>query len=298
MNKYKTDFKIQEDVDLLNTLDSGQSFAWERIKENNKIYFKGFFRDTELLVTEEENSVSVKILGGSYENDLESLFKNYLGEDPFKINNFKDLLKDDIISPVINMYPRLRILKQEPWECMIGFITSSCSNLERIKYHLKLLRDINQGVFPNSNKLYEIGENKLRSLGFGFRAPYLINLSKAILDEEISIHDLKISNYKNSLAKLLEIKGIGRKIADCILAYSYDKKESFPVDRHVLKGLIRWYKYPKNISPEKASDKAKRKFGALSSHAQQYIFHRQRLASRAEMWGGDHIRHAISNDIN
>ena len=82
------------------------------------------------------------------------------------------------------------------------------------------------------------------------------------------------------------------------MAYSYDKKESFAVDRHVLKGLIRWYKYPKKISPEKASDKAKRKFRMLSSHAQQYIFHRQRLASRAEMWGGDHMRHAISNDIN
>ena len=298
MNKYKPDFKIQENIDLLNTLDSGQSFAWERISNNNKIYFRGFFKNSELLVTESANSISVKIISGYHEKDLDTHFRNYLGDDPFSITNFNELLEDNILSPVINRYPRLRILKQDPWECMVGFITSSCSNLERIKYHMKLLRDINQNIFPEPNKLYKIGENKLRELGFGFRAPYLINLSKAILDEEISIYDLNNSSYDIALDKLTKIKGIGRKIADCILAYSFNKKESFPVDRHVLKGLIRWYKYPKKIPPEKASDKAKSKFGNLSSHAQQYIFHRQRLASRAEMWGGDHIKHAISNDIN
>ena len=97
---------------------------------------------------------------------------------------------------------------------------------------------------------------------------------------------------------LTSIKGIGRKIADCILAYSFDKKESFPVDRHVLNGLVRWYKYPKKINPVKASDRAGKKFGDMSSYAQQYIFHRQRLASRAQMWGGTHKEFAISSDIN
>ena len=163
---------------------------------------------------------------------------------------------------------------------------------------MRLLREINNNIFPEPYQIFKIGENKLRELGFGFRAPYIINLAKSMLDEEISINTLNQSAYDECLNSLIQIKGIGRKVADCILAYSFDKKESFPVDRHVLKGLIRWYKYPKKITPEKASDKAKRKFGKLSSHAQQYIFHRQRLASRADMWGGTHKIHAINNDIN
>lgn len=296
MNKYKQSFTIKEDIDLLNTLDSGQSFAWERIDENEKVRFKGFFRNSELLVSEQNESIIVKILNG-FEDDLKDRFINYLGEDPFTLDGFSTLMNDNVISPVIHKYPKLRILKQEPWECMVGFITSSCSNLERIKHHMRLLREINQGKFPEPNKMFEIGENRLRELGFGFRAPYIINISKAIIDEEISINKIYNSDYRKSLDDLIQIKGIGRKVADCILAYSFDKKEAFPVDRHVLKGLIRWYKYPKKISPDKASDKAKRKFGDLSSHAQQYIFHRQRLASRAEMWGGDHKVHAIDSDI-
>ncbi len=290
-------FTLKENIDLLNTLDSGQSFAWEKTSDNKKSY-KGFFRNSELLVTELEDSINVQVLNDVLEDDLKDKFLYYLGEDPFSLEDFNNLLNDNVISPVIDKYPRLRILKQEPWECMVGFITSSCSNLERIKYHMRLLREINNNIFPEPYQIFKIGENKLRELGFGFRAPYIINLAKSMLDEEISINTLNQSAYDECLNSLIQIKGIGRKVADCILAYSFDKKESFPVDRHVLKGLIRWYKYPKKITPEKASDKAKRKFGKLSSHAQQYIFHRQRLASRADMWGGTHKIHAINNDIN
>ena len=298
MNKTMTDFEIIDDVDLLNTLDSGQSFAWERIYESEKTYFKGFFRDTELLVSRNKDKVIVKIIGGKKEDGIDYHFHKYLGDDPTTLSGFSDLLQDDVIKPVIDRYPKIRILKQEPWECIVGFITSSCSNLERIKYHMSLLRKINNDVFPDPESIFLLGENKLRELGFGFRAPYIINISKALIDGKFTIDELSKNSYLDSLELLTSIKGIGRKIADCILAYSFDKKESFPVDRHVLNGLVRWYKYPKKINPVKASDRARKKFGDMSSYAQQYIFHRQRLASRAQMWGGTHKEFAISSDIN
>ena len=103
---------------------------------------------------------------------------------------------------------------------------------------------------------------------------------------------------KNKGDELLKIHGVGRKIADCILAYSLDKSDSFPVDRHVLSGLIKWYGLPEKTNPVVASDFARKKFGDLSSYAQQYIFHRQRLASRALLWGGRHKSLAIDNDID
>ena len=163
---------------------------------------------------------------------------------------------------------------------------------------MSLLRQINNNVFPDPESIFALGENKLRELGFGFRAPYIINISKAIIEKKFTIDELDKNSYAESVELLTSIKGIGRKIADCILAYSFDKKESFPVDRHVLNGLVRWYKYPKKINPVKASDRARKKFGDISSYAQQYIFHRQRLASRAQMWGGTHKDLAISSDIN
>ena len=138
----------------------------------------------------------------------------------------------------------------------------------------------------------------MRKIGFGFRSPYIINAAKIILNENLSYDHLKKVPYKIALIELLKIHGVGRKIADCILAYSLDKSDSFPVDRHVLSGLVKWYGLPEKTNPVIASDFARKKFGHLSSYAQQYIFHRQRLASRALLWGGRHRSFAIDNDID
>ena len=297
MNKVKI-FTINSDVDLQNTLDSGQSFAWNRINDKNGVYFKGFYNNHEILIEQKNNQIIVEILNNAFDNNFSNNFTNYLGDRPIELNNYDLLLNDPIINPVIKRYPGLRILKQDPWECIVGFITSSCSNLKRIKHHMKSLREINNSKFPLPVEITSMGEKKLRELGFGFRAPYIINIAESILNESIYIQELKILSYESALNELIKVKGIGRKIADCILAYSFNKTESFPVDRHVLNGLIRWYDFPKKISPQKASDIAKNMFGDISSHAQQYIFHRQRLASRASNWGGDHIELAISSDID
>jgi N-glycosylase/DNA lyase len=297
MNKVNI-FTINSDVDLQNTLDSGQSFAWNKVDDKNGIFFQGFYNNYELLIEQKNKQILVEILNDTYENNFIDNFKNYLGDVPSELNNYNLLLNDPIIYPVIKRYPGLRILKQDPWECIVGFITSSCSNLKRIKHHMKSLREINNSIFPLPFEIASMGEKKLRELGFGFRAPYIINIAEAILNESIYIDELKILSYEMALKELIKVKGIGRKIADCILAYSFNKTESFPVDRHVLNGLIRWYKFPEKTTPNKASDIARNMFGDISSHAQQYIFHRQRLASRASNWGGSHIELAISSDIN
>jgi len=297
MNKVNI-FTINSDVDLQNTLDSGQSFAWNKVDDKNRIFFQGFYNNYELLIEQKNKQILVEILNDTYENNFIDNFKNYLGDAPSELNNYNLLLNDPIIYPVIKRYPGLRILKQDPWECIVGFITSSCSNLQRIKHHMKSLREINNSIFPLPFEIASMGEKKLRELGFGFRAPYIINIAEAILNESIYIDELKMLSYEMALKELIKVKGIGRKIADCILAYSFNKTESFPVDRHVLNGLIRWYKFPEKTNPNKASDIARNMFGDISSHAQQYIFHRQRLASRASNWGGSHIELAISSDIN
>ena len=293
MNK----LKIELDIDLHNTLDSGQSFSWEKISNTSNTY-KGYFKDTLITVSELNKCLEIEIIGGVKNINLKSEFENYLGRDPKYLDGFDLLSNDNIINPVIKMYPKLRILKQPKWECIVGFITSSCSNLPRIKYHMKLLRELNNYKFPNPYEILSIGEIKLRELGFGFRAPYIINIAEKINNENIYLDELDQISYLKAREELVRVKGIGRKIADCILAYSFDKLESFPVDRHVLNGLIRWYRFPKKINPEKASDRAMNKWGRISSYAQQYIFHRQRLASRASNWGGEHKKFAISSDIN
>ncbi|MAR37123.1 MAG: hypothetical protein CL715_01975 [Chloroflexi bacterium] len=293
----KNIFVIEETIDLRNTLDAGQSFMWQDISEKGKIIFEGYFEDIKLQLEQKEKDISVSVFSDNYDANFSFRLQKYLGEPSNKIQGFEALLNDKIISPVIKKYPGLRILKQDPWESTIGFITSSCSNLPRIKKHMTQLRKVTGGIFPKPEDILYLGEIDLRKLGFGFRSPYIIDAANIILNENLSFENLKKEPYEIALNDLLKIHGVGRKIADCILAYSLDKTDSFPVDRHVLSGLIKWYGLPKKTNPVFASNFARKKFGHLSSYAQQYIFHRQRLRSRALLWGGKHRSFAIDNDI-
>jgi N-glycosylase/DNA lyase len=298
ITEIKNIFNIEETIDLANTLDAGQSFMWQDISKREKIIFEGYFEDIKLHLEQKLNYICVTVFSDNYDGNFSSRLQKYLGKPLNKIQGFEVLLKDKIISPVIKKYPGLRILRQDPWEATIGFITSSCSNLPRIKKHMTQLRNVTGGIFPKPEDILYLGEDDLRKLGFGFRSPYIINAAEIILNENLSFDHLEKVPYEIALNDLLKIHGVGRKIADCILAYSLDKKDSFPVDRHVLSGLIKWYGLPKKTNPVFASNFARKKFGYLSSYAQQYIFHRQRLASRALLWGGKHRSFAIDNDIS
>jgi 3-methyladenine DNA glycosylase/8-oxoguanine DNA glycosylase len=80
-----------------------------------------------------------------------------------------------------------------------------------------------------------------------------------------------------------------------VLAFSLDKAEAFPVDRHIRRALERWYGLPEGMNNSKASDFARERFGKFGAVAQQYMFHRERLSQRAK-WGGSHVEHALPED--
>ena len=88
-------------------------------------------------------------------------------------------------------YFGLRILKQDPWETVVCFITSSVSNISKIKKNINdLCLNIGDKVgsgdydytFPDPEKIINFGEENLRKLGFGFRSPYIIDASKKVIN--------------------------------------------------------------------------------------------------------------------
>ncbi|GIT59027.1 MAG: hypothetical protein Ct9H300mP19_09750 [Dehalococcoidia bacterium] len=92
---------------------------------------------------------------------------------------------------------------------------------------------------------------------------------------------------------LLLVKGVGEKIADCVLAFFLDKPESFIVDRHILRALRKWYGLSEKCSLSYASEWARDHFGEYSALANQYMFHRERFSARAIPWGGPHVDRAF-----
>ena len=190
-------------------------------------------------------------------------------------------------------------------ECLFGFITSSTSNIPRIKLNVGSAaerlgysvgpedRDV---TFPEPEVVAEAGEKFLRDLGFGFRAKYLIPAAEAIASGQLKLVDLREASYQDAREVLIDLHGVGEKVADCVLAFSLDKSESFIVDRHILRALHKWYDLPEKASLSYAADWARDYFGEHSSLANQYMFHRERLARRASEWGGTHVERALPED--
>jgi N-glycosylase/DNA lyase len=94
----------------------------------------------------------------------------------------------------------------------------------------------------------------------------------------------------------MRLDGVGEKIADCVLAFSLDKPEAFPIDRWTRRALEEWYGLPPKLNNSRAADWARERFGQSGAIAQQYMFHRERLLGRARAWGGRHLGRALPED--
>ena len=291
-------------VDIEATLDGGQAFRWWRADSDDGSY-RGVVGRRVLSIREVPGGVEVTPLDGKPANGVEHSTLDYLGQDQ-DLEGFRARFADDpCLGPALRGYSGLRVLRQDPWECLFSFITSSTSNIPRITLNVGSAaahlgysvgpeaRDV---TFPEPEIIVEAGEQFLRDLGFGFRAKYLIPAAEAVASGNLPLTDLREASYQDARAELVALHGVGEKVADCVLAFSLDKPESFIVDRHILRALHKWYELPEKASLSYAADWARDYFGEYSSLANQYMFHRERLARRAEEWGGDHVDRALPED--
>ena len=117
--------------------------------------------------------------------------------------------------------------------------------------------NITDVVFPEPEVIVESGEQYLRDLGFGFRAKYLVLGAEAVASGQLNLFDLREFSYTDARNALTQLYGVGEKIADCVLAFSLDKPESFIVDRHILRALRKWYGLSEKCSLSYASEWAR-----------------------------------------
>ena len=270
--------EINEKINLESSLDGGQAFRWH----NNNGQYRGVIENQVLTISVKNNVISIEN-NSLYKNHIsKKKLKSYLGllsnQDYLRIK-YKD---DEYISNMIDSNDNLRILNQDPWEVIVGFIASSVSNITKIKKCMNSLSKLggerigklnNDFTFPDANKILSIGEANLRKIGFGFRAPYVIDAAQKVVSKVLIIEELKKQSYKNQLKNLTIVNGIGRKVADCILTYGFSRRDTFPVDRWVRKGLINNLGFNKDLNNEKLAEEARKKFKDDSAYIQQYIFY-------------------------
>ncbi|SHI58309.1 DNA-3-methyladenine glycosylase 2 [Pseudobutyrivibrio xylanivorans] len=158
-------------------------------------------------------------------------------EDKF----LKDALKDSF---------GMRILRQDLWEVFISYVISQNNNIPKIKKSIQILCDrYSDGIhFPKAETLAYIPETELMDgTALGYRADYIIGISKKVVAGELDIEKISKLPYEEAYSKLLEIKGIGPKVANCIMLYGFHFMESYPIDTWMKKIISEDYKdYSKN----------------------------------------------------
>ena len=185
----------------------------------------------------------------------------------------------------------LRLLRQDPWECLASFILSSTKQIVQIQQIVALLCErFGERVetapgrpaafaFPDCATLAQRSERELRDCKMGFRAPNLLRAAQMVTRREVDLlrlHELSVEAARHELVRL---PGVGPKIANCVLLFAGGFQSAFPVDVWVMKALRQLY-FPRRRVTEKRIHKfADTHFGPNAGYAQQYLFHYMRTRS-------------------
>ena len=267
-----------KEFDLDNTITCGQIFRY--IKEIDDSY----------TVILSDRVVNIKYLNNTLYVDsnqldnLESVIRRYLDldRDYIKIiNNIK--LLDNKISDCLDDSIGLKIINQSPIECIISYIISQNNSVRNIQNSLNIIserygnkvvfRNKDYYLFPTLDKLSNIGLKEFRECKVGFRDKYLVGIIDNIKNNKLCIDNIYNMDSNEALDYLISFKGIGMKVASCILLFSFNKYDVYPVDTWVKKYMLDNY----GIAGEKnIREYCKGKYKEYSGLVIQYMFNSKR----------------------
>ena len=271
-----------ESFDLAHIFECGQCFRWN--KQENGSYI-GTFKHNVLKVEKQTNRI---IFTGICDGDIQNICNEYfsLNEDYEKIK--KNLAKiDKYLKKSIEFGKGIRILHQDLWETLISFIISANNNIPRIK---KIIERLSQNygkkiefegkkyyTFPSPEELAKASVEDLRNLGLGFRDVRVYETTQRVLKGEIDLQKIEKEKRIEEIEKnLLEIPGVGPKVADCIMLFSLKKYQVFPIDVWVRRVMSELYFENKEQKPQKIKQFVEQYFGDKAGLAQQYLFYWRR----------------------
>lgn len=258
---------IVNDFDIEQIAESGECFRWNKI--GDKHYF-GIIGQDYCEVWQDGNNVE-------FSGITEEKFKHYfdLERDYSKIKEY--YMQDEILKKAIGFGEGIRILNQDKFETLISFIISANNNIPRIrksvykiskKYGKRIGEDLYS--FPTPQQLSIATEEELKETGVGFRAKYIANTCREIVNG-IDLDELSKLPTKECKKELMKLMGVGPKVADCVMLFSMGKTDAFPVDvwiKRIMETLYIKHEMPLN----KIQKYSEERFGKYAGIAQQYLF--------------------------
>lgn len=269
--------KIKNNFDLKSTITCGQIFRYKIVGNKYIIVIK----DRVISLEEDNNFI---IVNSNNEDNLEEIIYDYfdLNRDYSKIEE-NIIKKDKKLKSAIEYSKGLRIIHQDPFETIISYVISQNNRVSSISNSINLIaneygkkvifNDEEYYLFPDYKQLKDVEIDDYKKCKVGFRDKYIYDIIQSINKSELDIDKIYSMSSEDSLKYLMSFKGIGMKVASCILLFAYQKFDVFPVDTWVKKYMLEDY----NIEGElNIKNFAKEKYKEYSGIAIQYMFNYKR----------------------
>ena len=266
------------DFSLKYTLESGQSFRWNRIDDG----YYGVVEGRVLKVCQVGTTLCVESSATEDKTTFVPFLQHYLdlGRDVPKI--LAEVNNDAYIHRTIEKLWGMRILNQELWETVASFILSQNNNISRIRGIIRRLSErfgeqltlahYVDYSFPSPEVLATTTEDELLACGVGYRASYLRDAAAAVVSGEFALTAVKEMSYPEAKRELMRRKGIGEKVADCICLFSLGHLTALPIDVWI-KRIFETLYLRRRATYHEIREFAHAYFGDRVGYAQQYLFH-------------------------
>ena len=263
----------KNDIDLDSTLMSGQAFRITKEQDNS---YTCILTDRVVNIKEDNDFL---IVNSNKEENLEMVVKHYLdyGRD-YSLINEKLSTSDVFYGGVPSGY---KVLKQDKFEMYISYIISQNNNVKRIsstinkiseKYGEKVeFNNKTYYLFPKMSDMINLTKDDLKEFNLGFRDEYVYNALNVLKENPFYLEELDMLNTDDALKSLMKIKGIGLKVASCILMFGYARFDTFPIDTWVKKYVSTRLGIKDDIKV--ISKYMKEFFNEYSGLAIQYMYH-------------------------
>ena len=280
MSLFRAEFPV-ENYDLATTLGSGQTFRWRQTEGA----WTGVAHDRWVRLSAAPGRIIAETAAPVSNWDW---MRHYLQLDVDLAQIVGTFPIDEPMQAAVRACVGLRLLRQEPWECLASFICSSSKQIVQIEQIVALLSerfgepiDVPDGhapaySFPGCARLAGLPETALRECKLGFRAPYIRGAAQLVADGTVDLAGLHQLTLTEARTELLKLPGVGEKIAHCVLLFAFGFPAAFPVDVWIMKTLRRHYFPRRRANPARLKRFVETHFGPHSGYAQQYLFHHAR----------------------
>ena len=269
---------VENELDLENTLTCGQIFRYQQEIDNS---FTVVISDRVINLKYDNYKLYVK---SNKLDNLENVIREYLDLDrDYKSIMDKIRVMDSTLAKYLDNSLGLKMIKQDKLECIISYIISQNNSVRNIQMSLNMLSEaygekvefLNKEyyLFPKLDRLASLSLEDFRKCKVGFRDKYLVGIIESINNGNFNLNMINSLNTEEALQYLINFKGIGMKVASCILLFSYQRFDVYPVDTWVKKFMEDNYDI---VGEKNIREYCKKTYGEYSGLAIQFMFNSKR----------------------